>query len=113
MLSGTNQPAALSSNSQPGSATSEPSNSTPSGTTPNPEASTSAQEQPIAQQPPTPKRKPGRRSAQAKLEGAVQFIQQRNEQVDHEQQWAITQSLIGTLTRSNSQSHCQTLLASD
>ncbi|MBE9180274.1 hypothetical protein IQ268_17065 [Oculatella sp. LEGE 06141] len=60
-----------------------------------------AQAQPIAQHSPPPKRKPDRRSARAKLEGAVQFIQERNEHLDHEQQWAITQSLIGTLTGSN------------
>ncbi|MCU0551475.1 MAG: hypothetical protein MUC48_19195 [Leptolyngbya sp. Prado105] len=46
-------------------------------------------------------RSPGRRSARTKLEGAVRFIQERNQEVEHDQQWAITQSLIGSLTGSN------------
>lgn len=40
-------------------------------------------------------------SAHAKLEAAVQFLQERNQQVDHENMWAITQSLIAALTGSN------------
>ncbi|MCU0548698.1 MAG: telomere resolvase [Leptolyngbya sp. Prado105] len=46
-------------------------------------------------------RSPGRRSARTKLEGAVRFIQERNQEVQHDQQWAITQSLIASLTGSN------------
>lgn len=47
------------------------------------------------------RRRPGRKSAQGKLEAAVRFLQERNEDADHEQMWAITQSIIGGLTGSN------------
>jgi hypothetical protein len=36
-----------------------------------------------------------------KLDAAVQFLQERNQQVDHENMWAIIQSLIASLTGSN------------
>ena len=55
-----------------------------------------------ASTPKTPaKRKPNSRSARGKLEGAVKFIQHRNQQVEPDDQWAITQSLIASLTGSN------------
>jgi hypothetical protein len=47
------------------------------------------------------KRRPGRRSARGKLEGAVRFLQERNDSVEPDQMWAITQSIIGSLTGSN------------
>ncbi|HEY9629324.1 MAG TPA: protelomerase family protein [Coleofasciculaceae cyanobacterium] len=47
------------------------------------------------------KRRPRRRSARGKLEGAVRFLQERNDSVEPDQMWAITQSIIGSLTGSN------------
>ncbi len=44
---------------------------------------------------------PRRKSARSKLEGAIKFVQQINQELEHDQQWAITQSLIGSLTGSN------------
>lgn len=46
-------------------------------------------------------RSTGRRSARPKLEAAVRFIQARNQELEHDQQWAITQGLISNLTGSN------------
>jgi integrase/regulator of replication initiation timing len=48
-----------------------------------------------------PTRRSPKGTAKIKLNAAVQFLQHYNQQVEHEQMWAITQSLIANLTGSN------------
>ncbi|HEY9639048.1 MAG TPA: protelomerase family protein, partial [Coleofasciculaceae cyanobacterium] len=48
-----------------------------------------------------PTRRSPKGSAHTKLEAAVLFLQQLNQQVEHEQMWAITQSILASLTGSN------------
>jgi regulator of replication initiation timing len=48
-----------------------------------------------------PTRRSPKGAAKIKLNAAVQFLQHYNQQVEYEQMWAITQSLIANLTGSN------------